>query len=56
MAKSKKNKSVVLACPECKERNYTVNKSSGKLPTQAKLEINKFCSKCRTKTLHSETK
>lgn len=56
MAKAKKKSSVVLACSECKERNYTVNKSRGKLPTPVKLELQKFCNVCRGKTLHSETK
>ncbi|PIS06663.1 50S ribosomal protein L33 [Candidatus Berkelbacteria bacterium CG06_land_8_20_14_3_00_43_10] len=56
MAKSKKKSSVVLACSVCKERNYTVNKSRGKLPAPVKLEINKFCNVCRAETMHGETK
>jgi len=43
-----------LKCDECKSINYTTSKN----PTEnkEKLEIKKFCSKCRKHTLHKETK
>ena len=44
---------VILACTECKSRNYKTTKKKG---TQAKLELKKFCKKCGTHTVHKETK
>ena len=45
---------VTLACDECKERNYTTEKNRRNDP--ARIELKKFCSRCRTHTLHRETK
>ena len=45
---------VTLACSECKERNYTTEKNRRNDP--ARIELKKFCSHCRTHTLHRETK
>ena len=45
---------VTLACNECKERNYTTEKNRRNDP--ARIELKKFCSRCRTHTLHRETK
>jgi len=45
---------VTLACSECKERNYTTEKNRRNDP--ARIELKKFCSRCRTHTLHRETK
>ncbi len=45
---------VTLACIECKERNYTTEKNRRNDP--ARMELNKFCSRCRAHTLHRETK
>lgn len=45
---------VILACTECKERNYTTTKN--KKTTTGKLEFMKFCKKERKHTLHRETK
>lgn len=45
---------VTLACSECKERNYTTEKNRRNDP--ARIELKKFCSRCRAHTLHRETK
>ncbi|OYD26575.1 LSU ribosomal protein L33P [Mycoplasma testudineum] len=42
---------IALACQECKRKNYKTNKSKPE-----RLEINKFCSNCRAKTMHKEEK
>lgn len=45
---------VILRCNECKERNYFTKKN--KKNTSEKLELKKYCPRCRKHTLHSETK
>ncbi|MBM4301857.1 MAG: 50S ribosomal protein L33 [Desulfobaccales bacterium] len=45
---------VTLACTECKRRNYTTTKN--KRRTTDRLAFKKFCSFCRTHTLHRESK
>ena len=44
---------VILECTECKERNYTIS-----LDTKGgkKLELNKFCKKCRKHQPHKSRK
>ena len=55
MAKKKGVRIIVtLECTECKERNYTTEKSRRNDP--ARMELQKFCSHCRDHTLHRETK
>ena len=41
---------ITLACTECKEENYRTEKN--KKNTPERLEIKKFCSKCRKETTH----
>ncbi len=36
---------VTMACTECKERNYTTEKN--RRNDQGRLELNKFCPRCR---------
>lgn len=43
-----------LECSECKEINYLTKKNSKKNPE--KLELNKFCNRCRVVRVHKETK
>ena len=43
-----------LACTECRERNYTSEKNRRNDP--GRMELNKYCPRCRTHTLHRETK
>ena len=45
---------ITLACTECKERNYTTEKN--RRNDQARLELQKYCPRCRQHTLHRETK
>ena len=55
MAKKGENRVLVtLSCSECKTPNYRVSKNTKN--TDGKLELNKFCSKCRRATKHVETK
>ncbi|MCL2494901.1 MAG: 50S ribosomal protein L33 [Oscillospiraceae bacterium] len=45
---------IVLACTECKQRNY--NKKKDKKNTPERLELRKYCRFCRKHTIHRETK
>ncbi len=55
MAAKKGNRvKVVLACTECKQRNYDTYKN-GKTTTD-RLEENKYCRFCKKHTLHKEAK
>ena len=45
---------ITLACTECKERNYITKKNRRNDPDR--LDIKKFCPRCRTHTTHRETR
>ena len=45
---------VTLACVDCKERNYITKKNRRNDPDR--LEMKKFCPRCRTHTVHRETR
>ena len=45
---------IILACTECKQRNYTTTKN--KRTMQNRLEMKKYCKFCRGHKLHRETK
>lgn len=45
---------IVMACTECKERNYFTQKNKKNDPDR--LEFNKYCRRCGKHTLHKETK
>jgi large subunit ribosomal protein L33 len=45
---------ITLQCPTCKERNYTTTKNKRNDPDR--IELRKFCSRCRTHTVHRETR
>ena len=45
---------ITLACDVCKERNYTTEKNRRNDP--GRVEMKKYCSRCRKHTLHRETK
>ncbi len=45
---------IVLACSECKRRNYATIKN--KRNTTERLELAKYCRWCRKHTPHRETK
>jgi large subunit ribosomal protein L33 len=44
---------ITLSCSVCKNRNYYFARGKKK---EYKLELKKFCPKCRKHTLHKETK
>ena len=43
-----------LACPECGERTYTTTKN--KRNDSQRLELNKYCPRCRVHTHHREVR
>ncbi|MCD6442601.1 MAG: 50S ribosomal protein L33 [Thermotogae bacterium] len=45
---------IVLACTVCKSRNYHTTKNKQRMKN--KLELKKYCPKCRKHTLHREVK
>ncbi len=45
---------IILACTECKNRNYNSNKNKKNDPDR--IELNKYCPHCKKHTLHKETK
>jgi len=45
---------IILACAECKRRNYNTTKNKRKTPDR--LEMKKYCRWCRRHTPHRETK
>ncbi|MHB8734827.1 MAG: 50S ribosomal protein L33 [Terriglobales bacterium] len=45
---------ITLQCPECKMRNYS--KTKNRKTTPDRLELKKFCRRCRKHTAHKETK
>ena len=54
MAKKGKRPDFYLKCTVCGELNYITNKSV--VNTTEKLNIKKYCSRCRKHTLHKEVK
>ena len=45
---------VMLACTECKQRNYNTTKNKRNDPDC--IELMKYCKFCKKETLHKETK
>ncbi|SDL51452.1 50S ribosomal protein L33 [Tessaracoccus oleiagri] len=45
---------ITLACTECKERNYITKKNRRNTPDR--LELKKFCPRCRVHQVHRETR
>lgn len=55
MAKKGENREkITLKCTVCNEKNYRTPKN--KKNTTARLELNKYCPKCRQHTAHKEEK
>lgn len=54
MAKPGAAEIIILACDECKQRNYTTKKKKKNHPDR--LEMKKYCRFCRKHTSHKETK
>ena len=45
---------ITMACVDCKERNYITKKNRRNDPDR--LEMQKFCPRCRKHTAHRETR
>ncbi|HOP57573.1 MAG TPA: 50S ribosomal protein L33 [Bacillota bacterium] len=43
-----------MRCTECKEENYTMTKNKKNHPDR--MEVMKYCPRCRKETLHREKK
>ncbi|HEX78276.1 MAG TPA: 50S ribosomal protein L33 [Dehalococcoidia bacterium] len=55
MAKKGESRIIIhLACTQCRERNYTTTKNRKNDPQR--LELRKYCPRCRLHTPHRETK
>lgn len=54
MAKKENRLIITLACGECKERNYTSQKNRKNDP--GRIELSKYCPRCRKHTAHRETR
>lgn len=54
MAKKGSRVIIHLACTECKERTYTTTKNKKNDPDR--LELKKFCPRCRTNSVHREVR
>ncbi|MCJ7769860.1 50S ribosomal protein L33 [Chloroflexota bacterium] len=55
MAKGKDKRVIIhLSCTECKERTYTTTKNKSNDPQR--MELKKYCPRCRTTRLHKEVK
>lgn len=47
---------VQLECTECKSRNYVTTRKREQGGAQKRLELRKFCKRCRKHTVHRETR
>ncbi|UCC77241.1 MAG: 50S ribosomal protein L33 [Anaerolineales bacterium] len=54
MAKKEARIVITLACVECRERDYTTSKNRRNDP--GRIELKKYCPRCRSHTLHREAK
>ena len=54
MAKVENRPTIQLACVDCKERTYTTEKNKKNDPNR--IELRKYCPRCRRHTLHREAK
>jgi len=45
---------ILLACSDCKRKNYSTTKNKRNTPD--KLNLDKYCRLCRKHTVHKETK
>ncbi len=54
MAKKEDRIIIVLACGDCKERTYPTSKNKRNDPDR--LQLRKYCPKCRKHTAHRESR
>ena len=45
---------ITLQCGDCRERNYTSEKNRRNDPQR--IELRKYCSRCRNRTTHREVR
>ncbi len=45
---------IMMACTECKRRNYSTTKNKKNTPDR--IELKKYCKFCKKETMHKETK
>jgi len=45
---------VTLACSDCRERTYSTSKNRRNDPNR--MELNKFCPRCRVQRMHREVR
>lgn len=45
---------IIVACTECKQRNYDSQKNKKNNPDR--IEVKKYCKFCKKHTVHKETK
>lgn len=57
MAKKGAREIVGMICPICKSQNYVTfrNKVNMDVKGKGKLELKKYCKRCKKQTLHKET-
>jgi len=57
MAKKGARELVALICSSCKSQNYITERNKVNMDTKGKgkLQINKFCKRCKKYTSHKET-
>jgi len=54
VAKKEDRLVITLACPECRERNYTTTKN--RRNDTDRLQLNKYCPRCRRHQSHREVR
>ncbi|MFC2014412.1 50S ribosomal protein L33 [Chloroflexota bacterium] len=55
MAKKTEARNIIhLACSDCRERTYTTTKN--RRNDSQRIELNKYCPRCRAHKLHRETR
>jgi large subunit ribosomal protein L33 len=54
MAKKEDRQVIYMACTECRQRNYATQKN--KRNDADRIELKKFCPKCRVHQLHREAR
>ena len=54
MAKGDVRVIITLECTECKNRNYSTEKN--KREQKERMELKKYCPRCRVHQLHKETR
>ena len=45
---------ITLGCTDCRERTYSTSKNRRNDPQR--IELSKYCPRCRTHTLHKEVR